>query len=79
MPRLQFRDEIYENQKIVLDGFSWWACTFNECELTISTGDLNMDFCNLNNCKVLLEGNAATIAKVIKLFNPGLQIIERGA
>ncbi len=79
MPRLQFRDEIYENQGIILEGYSWWACTFNACNLFIETGDLSLEYCHFNNCKLVLRKNAATVAKVIQIFNPGLQIAERGA
>lgn len=75
--RRQLRDELYENQKIALDGTSWWACSFKECELLIDTGDLSLDYCTFNNCKLVLGEKAATVAKVIQMFNPGLQIAER--
>jgi hypothetical protein len=64
MSRPQIRDEIYENQRIVLDGVSWWACTFRGCQLVIeASGDFRLEQCTFSNCKLVLEGKAAIIAQ----------------
>jgi hypothetical protein len=78
MPRPQLRDEIYEKQKILLDGASWRACSFKECEILINTGDFSIEYSHFNNCKLLLGEKATTVAQIIKLFNPELNLLQNG-
>ena len=70
MKRNQKRDLIHENQRVFLDGTSWWACSFHNCEIIVNTGDFDLQHCSFNNCKLTFGGNAIAILSIIELFYP---------
>jgi len=64
------RDKVFIGESIRLDYSRWENCVFKDCEIITLTGDFDLVNCDFQNCKLTLEGNAQTIAKLMHLFFP---------
>jgi len=64
------KDKVFIGEHIRLDYSSWENCVFKECEIITLTGDFYLHGCEFTGCKLTLEGNAQTIAKLMYLFFP---------
>ena len=57
----------YNGTKVVLDGYTFNRCRFDNCTLEISTLNFSLVHCIIDNTTVIEYG--AEVAKLIKLFN----------
>ncbi len=66
--KTRYRNSTFSKEKIELDGKSFDHCTFKDCIVVIERGETDIRSCRIDNCKLLLRGNAYTVGKIIKLF-----------
>ena len=66
--KIQYSNSTFSGEKIELDGKSFSHCTFRDCIILLEKGETRISDCRIENCKVLLRGNACTVGKIIKLF-----------
>ena len=59
-------DLYFKNQRIVLDGYFFTNCCFDNCELVTDNGIFALRSCKLINCRVNYGPNAA---RIIRLWN----------
>lgn len=65
--RPDVRDVWFNGKTVKLDGFNFWGCRFDNCQLEISTFNFEMHRCFLDeNSSVLYHGE---LIKVLRLFN----------
>lgn len=64
-------EEIIENQDVVLDGYEWFGCSFNNCNIIINTGNFSFKNNSLNSCRLSVGDPAANILSIVELFYPG--------
>jgi hypothetical protein len=61
--------EVFENQDVKLDFSQWKNCTFKKCNIIVKYGEFDLVGCNFDKCRLTLDGNAVTIAKMIEMFS----------
>jgi hypothetical protein len=66
--KIQYKNATFPKEKIELDGKSFNHCTFKNCIIVLERGETNISNCRVENCKLVLRGNAYTVGKIIKLF-----------
>ncbi|MBW2341385.1 MAG: hypothetical protein JRF50_13760 [Deltaproteobacteria bacterium] len=66
--KIQYKNATFSKEKIELDGKSFSHCAFKDCIIVLEKGETNITGCRIENCKLLLRGNAYTVGKIIKLF-----------
>lgn len=52
---------IYNNQKVLLDGQVWEKCIFRNCVLIVSRGNFGLRGCEFHNCDFDFTGEALNI------------------
>lgn len=65
---VKYKNASFTSQKIEVDGKSFHNCEFKDCIIIVEKGETDFSGCRLNNCKLMLRGNAYTVGKIIKLF-----------
>jgi hypothetical protein len=68
--KLRYKNAKLSNAKLELDGKSFIRCEFLDCILILERGETEISGCSLENCKLMLKGNAYTMGRIIKLFPP---------
>ena len=63
-------EKVFVGQSVRLDYSRWVNCVFKECEIIAKTGDFDLIGCDFQNCKLILKGEAKTIARLMYLFYP---------
>jgi len=63
-----YRNKSFSREKIELDGKSFFNCTFEGCIIILERGEAQLEGCEIINCRLVLRGEAYTVAKIIKLF-----------
>lgn len=58
----------FRNQKVRIDFSEYEKCTFINCEIILEYGITSLINCDFSKCKLVLIGNATTIAKIMKMF-----------
>lgn len=66
----------FVGEDIRLDGYNWKNCTFTRCKIIMAEGDFSLVNNRFEKCELSVEGNAATILKVAKLFYPVIPLID---
>jgi len=70
MPRERFKNKKFQRERISLDGKEFEWCEFLDCLIVLREGDTVLERCRFDNCRLLLQGNAYTVGKIIQLFTP---------
>jgi hypothetical protein len=65
---VRYKNAKFSNEKLELDGKSFIRCEFLDCILILERGETEISGCSLENCKLMLKGNAYTVGRIIKLF-----------
>ena len=65
---IQYKNSTFSREKIELDGKSFSHCTFKDCMVVLEKGETEIGNCRIEDCKLLLRGNAYTVGKIIALF-----------
>ncbi|GAH30846.1 unnamed protein product [marine sediment metagenome] len=65
-----FEEKVFLGQTVRLDYSRWVNCVFKECEIIAVTGDFELIGCDFQNCKLILEGEAQTVARLMYIFYP---------
>jgi hypothetical protein len=64
----------YKNKKFIkernllVDGKMFNHCEIKDCVIVVEKGETDLTGCRFENCKLMLGGNAYTVARIIKLF-----------
>jgi hypothetical protein len=66
-----YKNKTFDSEKIELDGKRFENCDFKNCLVMVEQGDTRLINCRIDNCKLLLQGNAYTIGQIITLFTKG--------
>ena len=66
--KVQYKNSTFSGQRIELDGKYYNHCEFKDCMIVLEKGETGIADCSFENCKLLLQGNAYTVGKIIKLF-----------
>ena len=66
-----YKNKTFSHEKLELDGKRFENCDFESCLVTVKTGDTRLVNCRIDNCKLLLQGNAYTVGQIITLFTKG--------
>jgi hypothetical protein len=66
--KTKYRNSTFSGEKIELDDKSFDHCTFKDCMVVVEKGETEIANCRIENCKLLLRGNAYTVGKIITLF-----------
>jgi hypothetical protein len=66
--KVRYKNTIFSNEKVELDGKSFIYCEFENCLIVLERGETEVSGCGFKNCKLMLKGNAYTVGKIIKLF-----------
>lgn len=65
--RPEVRDIWYNGKSLVLDGFTFLSCRFDNCDLHVASPHFEMRQCFLDeNTRIFYRGN---IVKLLRLFN----------
>lgn len=63
-------EKAFIDQRIRLDYSRWVNCVFKGCEIVAITGDFELIGCDFQNCKLILEGEAQNVARLMYIFYP---------
>lgn len=76
--KINYRNKRFIKEKVSLDGHTFKDCYFKDCIILLERGDTAISGCQFENCKLMLQGNAYTIARIIKQFtgNSPLKVID---
>lgn len=66
--RERYRNRKFEGERVELDGKEFEWCEFRECLIVLRSGDTALERCRFHACRLLLQGNAYTVGRVIRLF-----------
>ncbi len=66
-----YKNKTFDSEKVELDGKRFENCDFKNCLVIVEQGDTRLINCRIDNCKLLLKGNAYTIGQIITLFTRG--------
>jgi len=66
-----YKNKTFDSEKVELDGKRFENCDFKNCLVIAEQGDTRLINCRIDNCKLLLKGNAYTIGQIITLFTGG--------
>ena len=66
--RIRYKNSKYSNEKVELDGQSFFHCDFENCIIVLERGETEVSRCSFENCKMMLRGNAYTVGMIIKIF-----------
>jgi hypothetical protein len=66
--KVNYRNRKFVKEKVLLDGHTFKDCHFKDCIIILEKGDTAISGCRFENCKLMLQGNAYTIARIIKQF-----------
>jgi hypothetical protein len=66
--KIRYKNANFSNQKVELDGKSFFHCEFQDCIIVLERGETEISGCSFKNCKLMLKGNAYTVGRIIKLF-----------
>ncbi len=77
---VRYKNKRFSNQKVELDGKFFNHCDFENCIIIVERGETDISGCSFKNCKLMLRGNAYTVAKIIKLFTgeSPLKVLDMG-
>lgn len=67
--QVNYKNKTFEEEKIELDGKYFFNCTFKNCLFILETGNTGFKGCEISGCRLLLRGNAYTVAKIISKLN----------
>lgn len=73
---MQYKDETFANQDVLLDGNSYINCKFRECKIIFGArGPVGLVDCNFNRCRWGFDGPAAdTITFMAAMYAvPGMK------
>ena len=59
-----FEDKWFNQKRVELDGFRFVRCRFDECELIVRSGNIDIEACVFNNCQFQFQGTAGQIARL---------------
>ncbi len=54
----------YHKQSLVMDGFSFTQCRFDECTLYVSRGIFRMRSCFMSGCFIIYSNEARNVARL---------------
>ena len=76
--KINFKNKKFEKERVSLDGHSFRNCQFKDCLILLDRGDTEISGCRFENCKLMLQGNAYKIARIIKTFtgNSPLKVLD---
>ena len=60
-----YKNKRFQDERVELDGSEFSLCDFNNCLIVLESGDTQIRDCRFYSCKLVLQGNAYTIAKII--------------
>ncbi|OGP63744.1 MAG: hypothetical protein A2170_08945 [Deltaproteobacteria bacterium RBG_13_53_10] len=66
--KVRYKNAKFSGQKIELDGKSFSHCEFENCIIILERGETGVTGSTFKNCKLMLQGNAYIVGKIIKLF-----------
>jgi len=66
-----YKNKTFAHEKVELDGKQFENCDFKDCLVIIETGETKISNCRIDNCRLVLKGNAYTIGQIITLFTRG--------
>jgi hypothetical protein len=71
LTKIIHRNSTFTKQKVLLDGNEYHHCKFTDCLIVIGDGDVVIERCSFSDCKLLLQGKALTIGKLIQAITMG--------
>ena len=74
--KIPIESQTFKDEDIYLDGHSWFGCKFINCRIIIERGEFDVMQCSFDSCKLVAKGNAVSIVKTLKLFYPGIPLID---
>jgi hypothetical protein len=66
--KVRYKNSRFSKERIQLDGKAFIHCEFENCLIILEKGETEISGCTFKNCKLILQGNAYTVGKIIKLF-----------
>lgn len=66
-----YKNKTFSGEKVELDDKAFENCTFKDCMVIVDKGETRLSNCRIENCRLLLKGNAYTIGQIITLFTKG--------
>jgi hypothetical protein len=78
MVSTHYKNKKFQGERIALDGSEFSRCTFRNCIIVLEKGETGIRDCRFFNCKLMLRGNAYTIAKIITAVtgNKPLKVLD---
>lgn len=78
MFKINYKNKGFQRERIELDGKEFSRCEFRECLIVLERGETQIKDCKFYNCKLMLRGNAYTIAKIITsvIGNKPLKVLD---
>ena len=65
---ITFKNKTFTREKIELDGRQFENCDFKDCLVILERGETRLANCRIDNCRLMLRGNAYTIGQILTLF-----------
>ncbi len=69
--QINYRNKKFAKERIELDGHSYTRCEFEGCLIILEKGETEIEDCKFNHCRLMLQGQALRIAKILQLFIGG--------
>ncbi len=66
-----YKNKIFSQERVELDGKKFERCEFKNCLVMVERGETQLSNCHIDNCQLVLKGNAYTIGQIITLFTQG--------
>jgi hypothetical protein len=62
------RNKTFSGERIELDGCTFTDCAFEKCIFVLERGETQLARCTFENCQLVLQGRAYTVAQIIRTF-----------
>jgi hypothetical protein len=69
--QINYKNKKFTKERIELDGHSYTRCEFEGCLIILEKGETEIEECKFNHCRLMLQGQALRIAKILQLFIGG--------
>jgi hypothetical protein len=64
----RYKNKKFVKERVELDGHSYQHCDFEGCLIILEKGQTEIKNCSFKGCRLLLIGQALSIAKILQIF-----------
>ncbi len=75
-----YKNAKFSGERVQLDGKAFIHCEFENCLIILEKGETEIAGCRFKDCKLMLQGNAYKVGKIIQLFTreSPLKVLDLG-